>query len=114
MSNIRFFRFLNTLPEQTRDVYCLLQAYKDFLSITPIVDEFTEELYSSVISCFESKINEYVTDSKLNTKQHTESLYSNKDSIELEDKYKVVRELDKQFDDKLGAWASSFSDSSTE
>lgn len=134
-AEVTFLRFLNKLSTRDRKLYILLESYRNSLIKFNDANEVSQFEASSLFSdFFESEISKLLESSILypiyeshrNDKAERsvsvkKSLINKPDKLETsrfliqnpsrDFKLSVIRDIDKQFDEKLGEWASSFSDS---
>ena len=115
---MNFLKFIKTLPSKDRSFYLMMQVYKRDLSKSRDVD--TSNVISSI---YEEEINNILG---LNIRKEIPSLPDQvinedntirqthlirmSDVIKHENRENSINRLDNLFDEKLGEWASSFSD----
>lgn len=116
MADDIFLRFLKTLPEREQKLYLFLTSYHEMLhkfggagDKDPISNAFKVEI-TKLVEMSNSPIYEPHQKRDERAEKSVEKLTSKA----REAKLKVVREIDRQLDDKLGGWASSFSDDEDE
>lgn len=126
-TELNFFRFLKKLPSHDRTLYILLQYYRDSLiRFNDLNGECQLEAVSALSDVFEPDIlnllqtrtgvvelttpvppiYEAIRNERAEVSSTSSTLLNNK-----VDKLAVIRSIDKQFDDNLGEWGSSFSNS---
>lgn len=118
-AEVTFLRFLKKLSPRDRKLYILLESYRNSLtkfnnandvSQVEAASLFSEFFESEISKLLESSIQYPIYESHRNDKAER-SVSVKKSVINKPDKLSVIRDIDKQFDEKLGEWASSFSDS---
>lgn len=96
-SELQFFRFLSTLPSHERNLYIWLDYYRQCLAHGDnLAISKQSELYSILDNIFMPEIN------KLAKHTHATKTAPRTDS-------RLIG-IDTEIDEKLGDWASSFSD----
>jgi hypothetical protein len=124
-AELNFFRFLKKLPPHNRNLYILLQSYRDCLSKFNNLDTESQlEAFSVLSEVFETDIINLIEShtglvespnpaSPIYEAIRNERAEVSKSSsnINKPDRLAVIKSIDKQFDDTLGEWGSSFSTS---
>lgn len=112
-TEVTFLRFLKKLSYRDRKLYILLESYRSALTKYNDADELLQTEASSLLSAFfeteiykllESSVNPPIYESHRNDRAERSV------SLKKPDKLSLIRDIDKQFDEKIGEWASSFSD----
>lgn len=101
-AQLTFFQYLSTLPNNERNLYIWLDAYKQTLKQgESLNDEKRDELYSILNDIFTPEID------KLTIRKSAQQQHSPKVDV-------MFNKIDADIDEKLGGWASSFSSDSWE
>lgn len=106
MSKVRFAEFLESIPECDRSFYLLMRMYEKSC------DDDQMEIFSAMI---EEHITEnYLTYEDDSDDESEEESGSEKEVFpeELKIELTPIQKLDKEFDEKLGKWVDTDSDSS--
>jgi len=117
---LSMIQFLKKLPQRERNFYLLMNSYNLHLNNLSHCNNETQQEGSKLLSeFFESEILKLV----VNEVQSTPApFYENHITIDEKaekstseiNKFKIVNLADKEFNEKLGEWASSFSNSDDE
>lgn len=104
-SEIAFFRFLKSLPRKERNLYLWLNCYREQLSKSDNLEaELRNEMQSLLKELFETEIKP----SEDNLISEIKPKSSPKPAAKV--RYPHIDKAERELDEKLGSWASSFSD----
>jgi hypothetical protein len=117
-------RFLKSLPQKQRNFYLLMNAYN--LTLNELGDRYPDNDNDSkqegvklISEFFETEISRLLETSsspfyESQTTRNEKAEKSIPDKLNIIDQMNAVNLADDEFDEKLGKWASSFSDSDDE